>query len=104
VFGRVAERIRFSGELDLGAGGGGLLRGIVDELEAGIRAAEHGAADGSFSYHVISLDPERARELEDRLRAVISDYESAVDAGPTARRFGLLGALVPLAEATHADP
>ena len=103
VFGRVADRIRFSGELDLDAGGSGLLRGIVDELEAGVRAVGPDATDGMVSYHVVSLDPERATELERRLRAVISDFEDATDEGEGARRFGLLGVLVPLAEADRAD-
>ena len=103
VFGRVADRIRFSGELDLDAGGSGLFRGIVDELEAGVRAAGPDSTDGMVSYHVVSLDPERAAELERRLRAVISEYDDAADDGEGARRFGLLGVLVPLAEVSRAD-
>jgi DNA-binding transcriptional ArsR family regulator len=96
IYGRVADRIRFSGELDLDAGGGGLLRGVLDELEAGIRGADPDADGGFLSYHVVSLEPERTRELEDRLRAVISEFESEDARGPDAVRFGLLGALVPL--------
>lgn len=103
VFGRVAERIRFSGELELDAGGGGLLRGIVDELEEGMLAAAADSTEGMLSYHVVSLAPERADELERRLRTVISEFESATDGGPDARRFGLLGVLVPLEEAHDGD-
>jgi DNA-binding transcriptional ArsR family regulator len=103
IYGRVAERIRFSGELDLDSGAGGLIRGIVEELEAGIRAAGDDELASRISYHVVSLTPERAHELEQRLRALISEYESETTPAEGTHRFGLLGALVPLAERTGAD-
>jgi DNA-binding transcriptional ArsR family regulator len=98
VYGRVAERIRFSGELDLDAGGSGLLRGIVAELEAGIRSVGDEEIASRLSYHVVSLTPERAHELEQRLHALISEFEGESAPAEGTRRFGLLGALVPLEE------
>ena len=104
IYGRTAERIRFSGDLDLAAGAGGLIRGIVDELEAGIRAAGGGEELASrISYHVVSLAPERAEELEQRLHALISEFERESAPAEGKHRFGLLGALVPLAEGTSTD-
>ena len=103
IYGRAADRIRFSGELDLDSGAGGLIRGIADELEAGIRSLGDEEIASRVSYHVISLTAARADELEERLGALISEYESAHDAEPDARRFGLLGALVPLAARAHPD-
>jgi DNA-binding transcriptional ArsR family regulator len=98
VFGRTAERIRFSGELDLDAGGSRLLRGILDELEAGIRASGEEEIAGRLSYHVVSLTAERSEELERRLHALISEFEGETAPVPGTRRFGLLGAVVPLEE------
>lgn len=98
VFGRTAERIRFTGELDLDAGGSGLLRGILDELEAGIRAVGDEEIASRISYHVVSLSPERSAELERRLHALLSEFEGETAPAAGTRRFGLLGALVPLAE------
>jgi DNA-binding transcriptional ArsR family regulator len=103
IYGRTAERIRFSGELDLEAGAGGLIRGIADELEAGIRNAGDDEVASRISYHVVSLTPERAQELEERLRDLIAEYEPENEPGPGRRRFGLLGALVPLAEGSEPD-
>jgi DNA-binding transcriptional ArsR family regulator len=103
VYGRTAERIRFSGELDLDAGAGGLIRGIVDELEAGIRAASDGELASRISYHVVHLGAEGAEKLEQRLHTLISEYESQSTPGVGTHRFGLLGALVPLAEGTEPD-
>ena len=98
IYGRAATRIRFSGELDLDAGAGGLLRGIMDELETGIRNARDDEAPNMLSYHVVSLAPERAAELEERLRTLISGYERESIPTSAGRRFGLLGAIVPLEE------
>ncbi len=102
IYGRAAERIRFSGELDLDAGAGGLVRGIVEELEAGIRSAGDELAS-RISYHVVRLTPERAQELEGRLHALISEFEGEVTATEGTYRFGLLGALVPLTDEKGAD-
>jgi len=73
-----------------------LLRGIAEELEAGIRGVVDDSEPNLLSYHVISLTPQRARQLEERLRSLIAEYERASSATSRARRFGLLGALVPL--------
>jgi DNA-binding transcriptional ArsR family regulator len=90
VYGRAAERIRFSGDLELYEGG--LLRGIADELDEWLQAA--GEDDpGSVSYHTPTLDPATARELETRLRALIAEYAEREEGGDGARRFGVLGVL-----------
>jgi DNA-binding transcriptional ArsR family regulator len=103
VYGRVAERIRFSGELDLDAGAGGLIRGIADELEEAMRANGDDESPSVLSYHVVSLAPARAAELEERLHALVSEYESEHSSEPDARRYGLMGALIPLAQPTEPD-
>jgi len=103
VYGRTAERIRFSGELDLDAGGSGLLRGIVEELEAGIRAVSDEEIASRISYHVVSLSPDRAEELEQRLGALMAEFEGESAPSEGTRRFGLLGALVPLEERSAPD-
>jgi DNA-binding transcriptional ArsR family regulator len=95
IYGRAAERLTFSGDLDV-AYGGGLLRGIADELDAGLQEAGEAAA-GSVSYHGARLTEERARELEERLRSLIAEYAGADD-GSEGRRFGILGVLAPLPE------
>ena len=94
VFERTADRITFSGELDLG--GESPLRGIVDELERGLRSV---APDdpASVSYHVVTVTPGRARELESRLRELIVSYDDR-SRSASARRFAVLGALTPLPE------
>jgi DNA-binding transcriptional ArsR family regulator len=92
IYERVAERITFSGDLDLG--GERPLRGIVDELERGLRVVQPGDP-ASVSYHVVSLTPARARELEESLRDLIAGFDDRSD-GPGARRFAVLGALAPL--------
>jgi predicted ArsR family transcriptional regulator len=92
VFERTAERITFSGELDLA--GESPLRGMVDELERGLRSVE--ADDpASVSYHVVTVTPERARELEAQLRDLIVSYDDR-SRSTGARRFAVLGALTPL--------
>jgi DNA-binding transcriptional ArsR family regulator len=96
IFGRAAERILFSGDLDLYEGG--LLRGIAEELDAGLQRAAGEDTPGSVSYHLVSLSPETARELEERLRALVAEYEDVRETAPDARRYGLLGVLAPLAE------
>jgi len=95
IYGRVATQIRFSGDLEVYSGG--FLRGVTDELEAGLRRVVDDAP-GSISYHTISLTPRRAKELEERLRGLISEYERASSTGMDARRFGVLGVLAPLPE------
>jgi len=92
VFERTADRITFSGELDLA--GESPLRGIVDELERGLRSV---APDdpASVSYHVLTVTPDRARELEGRLRDLIVSYDDR-SRSASARRFAVLGALTPL--------
>ena len=94
IYGRVATRIRFSGDIDVY---GGFLRGVTDELEAGLRGVVDDAP-GSISYHTISLTPRRAKELEERLRGLISEYERVTSTGMDTRRFGVLGVLAPLPE------
>jgi DNA-binding transcriptional ArsR family regulator len=95
IYGRAAARFTFAGDLDV-AYGGGLLRGIADELDAGLQDAREGEA-GSVSYHGARLSEERARELEDRLRGLIAEYAD-LDDGPGGRRYGVLGVLAPLPE------
>jgi len=96
VFGRVAERITFSGDLDLS--GESPLRGITQELERCLRSA--GTDDtASVSYHHFSLAPARAQELEERLRALISEFDDRTSAADGARTFAVLGALAPMPEA-----
>jgi DNA-binding transcriptional ArsR family regulator len=95
VFGRAAERIRFTGELEPGSGRG-LLGAIADELDAAIERVPGDSDEGLVSYHVVSLTPGRARELETRLRALVDEFEGEQAGGAGARRYGLLGALVPL--------
>ena len=96
VYGRTAERIRFSGDLDLYEGG--LLRGITDELDAGLAQAAAEDGPGSVSYHGATLSPASARELEERLRALIAEYADRREMEPDARRFGVLGVLAPVPE------
>lgn len=95
VFGRAAERIRFTGELEPGSGRG-LLVAIAGELDAAIERVPADSGPGVVSYHVVSLTPERARELETRLRSLVDEFEGSQDTGEGARRYGLLGAFVPL--------
>lgn len=97
VYGRAAERIRFSGELDLETGGDGLLSAIVAELEAGMRRADD-ELPSRLSYHVVHLTPDRAAELETRLRALVDEFESATDPRDGTHRYGLLGIVTPLVE------
>ena len=93
IFGRTAERFTFSGELDLA--GESPLKGITQEVEEGLRAAST-EDPASVSYHVFSLTDERARELEERLRGLIAEYDDGGRAPKSARRFGVLGVLAPL--------
>jgi DNA-binding transcriptional ArsR family regulator len=95
IYGRAAARITFAGDLDV-AYGGGLLRGFANELDAGLQEVGEDEA-GSISYHGVTLSDERARELEERLRALIAEYADADD-GPVGRRYGILGVLAPLPE------
>ena len=96
VFGRAAERIRFTGELEPGSGRG-LLSAIADELDTALeRVPADSDGPGMVSYHVVSVAPERAQELESRLRALVDEFEGERAAGAGARRYGLLGAFVPL--------
>jgi DNA-binding transcriptional ArsR family regulator len=95
VFGHAAERIRFSGDLELYEGG--LLRGIADELEGWLQdAGDEDAA--SISYHTPTLAPATARELETRLRDLIAEYADREESGEGARRFGVLGVVTPAEE------
>ncbi|OFW71503.1 MAG: hypothetical protein A2Y55_11275 [Actinobacteria bacterium RBG_16_68_12] len=95
IYGRTATRIRFSGELELYEGG--LLHGVADELEVGLRSAGDDAPS-LISYHVVSLTQRSARELEERLRGLIAEYEQRCPVAKSARRFGVLGVLAPLPE------
>lgn len=94
LFGRVAARMRFTGELEPGSGRG-LLGAIADELDTAIERVPAGWEQGVVSYHVVSLTPERARELETRLRVLVDEFEGSQDSAGGARRYGLLGAFVP---------
>jgi DNA-binding transcriptional ArsR family regulator len=96
IYGRAAARLTFAGDLDV-AYGGGLLRGIADELDAGLQSVGQGEA-GSISYHATTLTEERAHELEERLRELLAEYVDADD-GPDGARYGVLGVLAPLPEA-----
>ncbi len=95
IYGRAAARIRFSGDLEVYTGG--FLRGVTDELEAGLQTVV-GDAPGSVSYHTVSLTPARAKELEERLRGLIAEYERTGSRSKTASRYGVLGVLAPLRE------
>jgi DNA-binding transcriptional ArsR family regulator len=95
VYERTAERITFTGDVDLA--GESPLRGIVQEVErALVSAAEDDPA--SVSYHVLSLVPERARELEERLRGLFAEFDDRAPQAAGARPFAALGVLAPLAE------
>lgn len=93
IYGRAAAQIRFSGDLEVYTGG--FLRGIADELDTGLQSVV-GDSPGSVSYHTVSLTPERASELEGRLRDLIAEYAEAKPTGQCATRFGVLGVLAPL--------
>lgn len=95
VFARAAERVRFTGDLQAGSGSG-LLGAIAEELDEAIERAPAGEREGAVSYHVVSLTPERARELERRLRELVDEFEREVARAPGTLRYGLLGAVVPL--------
>ncbi len=103
LYGRVAERVRFTGDLEPGSGGG-LLGAIADELDEALERAAGGPGPGTVSYHIVSLTPERAEELERRLRALVDEYEPECRRRPGTRRYGLLGAFVPLEEEILGDP
>ncbi len=96
IFERTAERITFTGELDLA--GESPLRGIVDELERGLRSVDPDDP-ASVSYHVVSVTPDRARELEVRLREVIQGFDDR-SGDESARNFAVLGVVTPLPEET----
>jgi DNA-binding transcriptional ArsR family regulator len=95
IYGRAAKRITFAGDLDVGYEGG-LLRGIADELDEGLRRVGAGEP-GAVSYHVVSLTLERARELEARLQALSAEYAELAPE-KEASRYGVLGVLAPLPE------
>ncbi len=99
IYRRTAKRVRFSGDVSLD--GEGPLRGFTDELDRALIAA--GSDDpASVSYHAGGLTDERAVELADRLRALVAEYD---DPHPPAgaRRFGILGVVVPLEAAAAAS-
>lgn len=96
IYGRTAARIRFVGDADIY--GGGLLRGIADELDTGLRLAGDDAESALLSYHVVSLTPSRASELAERLRGLIAEYERMRPPSRGGRRFGVLGVVAPLPE------
>lgn len=101
VYGRAAARIRFTGDVAPGAGTG-LLGAIADELDTAIGHARE-TDPGMVSYHVVSLTPERAQELQAQLRALIDEYEGENAPLAGTRRYGLLGAFVPLGKERQAD-
>jgi DNA-binding transcriptional ArsR family regulator len=92
IYAWAAPRVSFAGDLDVRYEGR-LLRGIADELEAGLQSASEDDP-GLLSYHVVSLTPERARELERRLQGLIAEYEQLAQE-PGAERYGVLGVLAP---------
>jgi len=93
IYGRAASRIRFAGDLDVYTGG--FLRGIADELDAGLQTVA-GDEPGSVSYHTVALTSVRARELEARLRDLIAEYAEADSTAEESQRFGVLGVVAPL--------
>ncbi|MGZ8782772.1 MAG: helix-turn-helix domain-containing protein [Gaiellaceae bacterium] len=96
VYGRAAARIRFAGDLELD--GGSVLRGIADELAAGLQRAERDETPAQLSYHTVWLTDAKARELEQRLRELIAEYAASGRHPSSARRYGVLGVLAPLPE------
>jgi hypothetical protein len=68
---------------------------LADELEIGLRSVVDDAP-GSVSYYTVLLTPRQATELEERLRALIGEYERTSSTSRSARRFGVLGVLAPL--------
>jgi DNA-binding transcriptional ArsR family regulator len=105
VFGRSADRIRFTGDLGPGEGRG-LLGAIAEELDDAIERVQGDSGEGMVSYHVVSLTPARAQEVERRLRALVDEFEPESIEAAGARRYGLLGAFVPLEreDGSDADP
>lgn len=95
IYGRTAERFTFSGELDLA--GESPLRAITHEVESGLRSASTDDP-ASISYHVYALSDTRARELENRIRELIAEYDDRGRAPKGSRRFGVLGVVAPLRE------
>jgi hypothetical protein len=95
VYGRTAPRFRFSGDIELYAGG--LLRSIAEELDAALERSSEDAP-GTLSYHRPALLPETARELERRLHDLVAEYADREESGEGAERYGLLGVLVSVGE------
>lgn len=90
----MAERIRFRGK-PCPRAGTRLLSAIADDLDTAVgRASE--TDPGMVPYRVVSLAPERAQELEGRLRALIDEFEGESTTAAGTRRYGFLGAFVPL--------
>jgi GNAT superfamily N-acetyltransferase len=96
LFGRTAERIRFSGDLALD--GQRPLRAFTEGLDAALATATP-ADPASVVYHAGGLSEERAAELGERLRELVAEYENP-DPEPGNRRFGILAVVAPLAP-TH---
>jgi GNAT superfamily N-acetyltransferase/DNA-binding transcriptional ArsR family regulator len=92
LFARVAERVRFTGDLALQ--GQRPLRAFTDGLDDALIAASPDDP-ASVVYHAGGLSDDRAAELGDRLRALVAEYEvPAPMAG--SRRFGILAVVAPL--------
>lgn len=93
IYGRAAKRIRFSGEAHVTTDPAGPLAGIVEEVEAGLRGASDLPA--LLAWHTQRIPPERAEELERRVKALLAEYveETGPDDAP---RYGVLTVLTPL--------
>ncbi|HEY6607804.1 MAG TPA: GNAT family N-acetyltransferase [Candidatus Limnocylindria bacterium] len=92
VFERTSARIKFEGDVDLG--GVNPLTAIAEELGAGLVAATPGDV-ASVSYHLVTITPERATALSERLKALIEEYDDPAP-GATARSYAVLGAIAPM--------
>jgi GNAT superfamily N-acetyltransferase/DNA-binding transcriptional ArsR family regulator len=91
LFERTSARLRFAGDVDLG--GVNPLAGIADELGPSLAAARPDEV-ASVSYHLLNLAPERARELADRMRGLVAEYDDLDAAGEAT--FGVLGVVAPM--------
>ncbi|HEY8170652.1 MAG TPA: helix-turn-helix domain-containing GNAT family N-acetyltransferase [Candidatus Limnocylindria bacterium] len=92
VFERTSARIKFEGDVELG--GVNPLTAIAEELGAGLVAAMPDDV-ASVSYHLVTITPERAATLADRLRTLIEEYDDPTPEAASSR-YAVLGAIAPM--------